>query len=75
MHRHREHLYRVTYAILGDHDQTEDVLQEAFVKTYGALGQYDETKPFAPWMRRITVNCALLKLRKQKRESAIQLAE
>ena len=35
LRRHREGLYRVAYAIVGDCDQAEDVVQEAFLHVEG----------------------------------------
>ncbi len=67
VHRHRKMVYRVAYAILGDAEDAEDVVQEAFVRGYQAISRYDARYAFADWIRRITVNCALTRLRKQRR--------
>ncbi len=37
----------------------QDVLQEAFIKIYEARTTVDEHKPIAPWLKTITIRCAL----------------
>jgi RNA polymerase sigma-70 factor (ECF subfamily) len=45
----------------------EDLAQEAFVKAWRALHQFDGRAPFSHWLSRITVHVALDHLRKRKR--------
>ncbi len=65
--RHREGVYRVVYAVVGNHDQAEDVVQEALVHAYEAIRRFDPRRPLAPWLKRIGVNCAISALRRQRR--------
>jgi len=65
--RHREAVYRVVYAVVGNHDQAEDVMQEAFLHAYQTIRRFDSRRPFAPWLKRIGVNCAISALRQQGR--------
>ena len=65
--RHREAVYRVVYAVVGNHDQAEDVMQEAFLHAYQTIRRFDSRRPFAPWLKRIGVNCAISALRRQGR--------
>jgi RNA polymerase sigma factor (sigma-70 family) len=65
--RHRRMVYGVAYAIVVCSDDAEDVVQEAFLRAYGAIGRYNPRYEFAGWIRRITVNCAVSKLRQQER--------
>lgn len=44
----------------------EDVLQEAFLKIFYNIHQYKFQGSFEGWIKRITVNCALKKIRKEK---------
>ena len=71
MRRHREAAHRVAYAVLGNHDQAEDVVQEAFVRAYTAMDRFDQQQSFAAWIKRITVNCALNALRKEQRQPGL----
>ncbi len=65
--RHREAVYRVVYAVLGNHDQAEDVVQVAFLHAYQTIRRFDSRRPLAPWLKRIGVNCAISALRRQGR--------
>jgi RNA polymerase sigma-70 factor (ECF subfamily) len=46
--------------LLGDRDDAEDVVQEAFALVYGRAREFDGTRPFSPWLysivRRIAEN-------------------
>lgn len=45
-----------TAALLGAASDAEDVVQEAFVKAYGALGRFRDGAAFRPWLLRIVSN-------------------
>ena len=45
--------WRTAYAVTADRGLADDAGQEAFVKAFGALSRFDETQPFAPWLKRI----------------------
>jgi RNA polymerase sigma-70 factor (ECF subfamily) len=53
--RYQSIAHRTAFA-LGAGDDTEDVVQEAFVKAYLALDRFQATEPFRPWLLRIVVN-------------------
>ncbi len=67
MRRHLDALYRLAYAIIGNHSQTEDAVQECFVQAYMALPRFDESRAFIPWIKGIAVNCARSAVRSRKR--------
>lgn len=54
--RHKEPLYRLCRRYVGNADDAADVLQDAFVSAWMGLPRYDERRPFAPWLQRITLN-------------------
>lgn len=69
-------LFRFILGLLGSFDQAEDVVQEAFIKAWGALGSFDPTRPFYPWLSVIARNLAFnLMKRDQKSESLESIAE
>jgi RNA polymerase sigma-70 factor (ECF subfamily) len=55
VHRHAPMAVR-TAALLGAGADAEDVVQEAFVKAYAALGSLRPGAPFRPWFLRIVAN-------------------
>jgi RNA polymerase sigma-70 factor (ECF subfamily) len=58
-------LKRYVRRLLGRHAQSaEDVLQDAFLKAYVNLNDYDPSRPLAPWLYRIAHNEAVSFLRK-----------
>lgn len=67
MRRYNQRLYRVTYAILRDDAEAEDVIQDAYVRAYQHLDQFAGYAPFSTWLTRIAVHEALRRLRLRKR--------
>ncbi len=61
---------RTAYLIVRDHALAEDVAQNAFVRAYERIGQYDPERPFAPWFMRIVVNGAVEAARARERMSS-----
>jgi RNA polymerase sigma-70 factor, ECF subfamily len=67
MRRYNQRLYRVTYAILRDDAEAEDVIQDAYVRAYQHLDQFAGYAPFSIWLTRIAVHEALRRLQIRKR--------
>src|SRR5262245_16107993 len=71
MRKHNRMLFRTARAILHDDAEAEDVLQEAYIKAYGAMGSFRGEAKVSTWLARIVANEALQRLRKQNRRAAI----
>lgn len=54
--RHREAVFRLVRATIGDPTEALDVTQEAFVSAFAALKRYDAERPFVVWLKRIALN-------------------
>jgi RNA polymerase sigma-70 factor (ECF subfamily) len=67
MRRYNQRLYRVTYAILRDGAEAEDVIQDAYVRAWQHLDQFAGYAPFSTWLTRIAVHEALRRLQLRKR--------
>ncbi|MGV6813515.1 MAG: RNA polymerase sigma factor [Phycisphaerales bacterium] len=67
MRRHNQRLYRLARSIVGEDHDAEEVVQEAFVRGYGALAQFEGRSSFATWISRIAYHEALRARRKRKR--------
>lgn len=65
--RYNQRLYRVARAILRDDAEAEDVMQEAYVRAFQHLNQFEGRAPFASWLTRIAVHEALARLRSRQK--------
>ena len=65
--RYNQRLYRVARAIVRNDAEAEDVMQDAYVRAFAHLDQFEGRAQFAAWLTRIAVNEALARLRIQKR--------
>ena len=64
--KHADFVYNVAYRMMGHAEDAEDVAQDAFLSAYRAYGRFrGEARP-TTWLYRITVNAALMRLRKTK---------
>ncbi len=61
--RHWPGAWRTALAVTASAALAEEAAQEAWIRAIAALARFDATRPFAPWLRRIVVNCALDALR------------
>ena len=52
-------MYNIALRITSDSDAAADCAQDAFIRAYKALHQYDPALPFGPWIYRITTNASL----------------
>src|SRR5438067_102825 len=53
--RYDRRLYRITRAILRTGQEAEDVVQEAYVRAYEHLAQYEGRALFSTWLTKIAV--------------------
>jgi RNA polymerase sigma-70 factor, ECF subfamily len=75
MRRYNQRLYRVTYGILRDDAEAEDVIQDAYVRAYQHLDQFAGYAPFSTWLTRIAVHEALRRLQLRKRSQQFEDVE
>jgi RNA polymerase sigma-70 factor (ECF subfamily) len=59
--------WRAAFAITGRHSLADDVAADGFERAFAALGRFDDSRPFAPWLHRIVTNRALDLLRQERR--------
>jgi RNA polymerase sigma-70 factor (ECF subfamily) len=67
MRRYNQRLYRVARAILRDDAEAEDVMQDAYVRAYQHLDQFEGRAKFATWLTRIAVHEALARAQRRSR--------
>lgn len=73
--RYERKIFRLAKHITQSDEDAEDVLQEAFLKAYEHLGEFQGNSKFYTWIVRIAVNQALMKLRKRKSDRTVPLDE
>ncbi|MFO7935925.1 MAG: RNA polymerase sigma factor [Bacteroidales bacterium] len=59
-------MYNTTLRIVGDPDDAEDVMQEAFLKAFTRIKTYRGEVRFGAWLKKIVINQALDFLRMRK---------
>jgi RNA polymerase sigma-70 factor, ECF subfamily len=70
MRRHNQLLFRTARSILKSDDETEDALQEAYLRAWRAIGSFREDARLSTWLARIVINESL---GRRRRRSALVL--
>ncbi len=73
--RHRDKLYARALSMMRNEEEAIDLSQEAWVKGWQRLIQFQGESSFSTWMTRIVINLCLDELRKQKRRRAESIEE
>ena len=68
--RHRDKIYARAYSMMRNEDEAIDLSQEAWIKGWQRLRQFQGESSFATWMTRIVINPCLDQLRKHQRQRA-----
>ena len=66
--RHRDKIYARAFSMMRSEEDAVDLSQEAWVKGWQRLKQFQGDSSFVTWMTRIVINLCLDQLRKQKRQ-------
>lgn len=66
VNRYERKIFRLTQNITQNREDAEDAMQEAFLKAFEHLGDFEGTSRFYTWLVRIAVNQALMKLRRRR---------
>ena len=68
---HADFVYNVAFRMMGNHEDAEDVAQDAFLSAYRAFHRFRGESRVTTWLYRITVNAALMRLRKTKLQRSL----
>ena len=73
--RHRDKIYARAYSMMRNEEEAIDLSQEAWVKGWQRLRQFQGESSFGTWMTRIVINLCLDQLRKHKRQRTESIEE
>jgi RNA polymerase sigma-70 factor (ECF subfamily) len=73
--RHRDKVYARAFSMMRNEEDAIDISQEAWVKGWQRLKQFQGDSSFLTWMTRIVINLCLDTLRRQKRQRAESIEE
>src|SRR3984957_12099828 len=73
--RYDRKLFRIAQSVTHNREDSQDAVQETFLKAYTHLATFREDSKFSTWLFRITVNQSLMKLRKQRATREASLDE
>ncbi len=68
LRRYNQRVFRVVRSYIASEDDIPDIMQDAYVKAYTKLEQFNNQASFSTWLIRIAINEALQHLRKNKRQ-------
>lgn len=73
LQRHLRGIYRVAYRLAGNHDDAEDLAQEALVEAFRAFDRYQPGTHFDRWLYRIMTHTHIDRLRRRGRRPEVSL--
>jgi RNA polymerase sigma-70 factor, ECF subfamily len=73
--RYGRKLLRIAQSVTRNKEDSQDAVQEAFLKAFQKLAEFREDSKFSTWLIRITLNQSLMSLRKQRTKKEMSLDE
>ncbi len=65
--RYKMSIYRLVYQMVHNRDDTEDLVQEIFIKAYQGIKTFKSGYKFLPWLSKIAVNHTLNFIKKERK--------
>lgn len=75
MRRYNQRIFRVVRSILDDNHEAEDVLQDAYVRAFEHLDQFEWRSKFSTWLTRIAVYEATARRHRRRRLELIDMSD
>jgi RNA polymerase sigma-70 factor, ECF subfamily len=75
VHKYERQVFRIAQHITQNREDAEDVMQDAFVKAFEKLDQFQGNSKFYTWLVRIAVNESLMRLRKRRTGRMVSMDE
>ncbi len=73
--KYERQVFRIAQHITQNREDAEDVMQDAFLKAYEKLEQFQGNSKFYTWLVRIAVNESLMRLRKRRTGRMVSIDE
>ena len=73
--KYERQIFRIAQHITQNREDAEDVMQDAFLKAYEKLDQFQGNSKFYTWLVRISVNESLMRLRKRRTGRMVSIDE
>ena len=73
VHRYQERVYATVYHMTSNHEDANDLAQEAFIKAFHAIKSFKGGSSFYTWVYRIAVNKTINFLKQRKNRSQLSL--
>src|SRR6516162_7140651 len=75
MRRHNQRIYRIVRGIIDDDGEAEDVMQDAYVRAYQHLRQFEGRSTFVTWLTRIAMHEAFARAERLRRQTSLDADE
>lgn len=66
LENYRGAIYNLLYKMVKNREETEDLVQEAFIKAFNALPSFNEEYAFSTWLYKIAINNCIDHIRKKR---------
>jgi RNA polymerase sigma-70 factor (ECF subfamily) len=73
--KYERQVFRISQHITQNREDAEDAMQDAFLKAYEKLDQFQGNSKFYTWLVRIAVNESLMRLRKRRTGKMVSIDE
>ena len=73
--KYERKVFYLAFDLVHDYEDAKDIAQDAFIKSFEKLQQFEERAQFSTWLYRITVNLAMDQHRRRKRRPHDSLEE
>ncbi|HTS76882.1 MAG TPA: sigma-70 family RNA polymerase sigma factor [Bryobacteraceae bacterium] len=73
--RHSRSVFRLAYRMTGNEQDSEDVVQETFLRAYKQLHRWEARSSFSTWLYRIAANYSLDLVRRRQRHGEVGMTE
>lgn len=64
--RYKNSVYSICLRMVGNREEAEDLSQDAFIRAYNHISQFDNDRKFSTWLFRIATNLSIDSLRRKK---------